>query len=169
MRFNIANQGLIHRRWNDRLHSIPFHFIPFHSITFSNPFQFHTCKRRQNRRAHESFEFLGYIQYSIFSIQYSVFSIQYSVFISIVLLRFPDIYLICLWSYNVLPFTVVLLFILYYNIDSLFVINWCSFSFSLSFSLSLSFFRSLMFLWTYLARRTNFPLRTEKAIWEGVA
>jgi hypothetical protein len=96
---NIANQGLIHRRWNDRFHSISFHFnpfhsisfhsIPFHSITFPNPFQFHTFELRQDSRAHESFEFLRYIQYS-------VFSIQYSIFIPIVLLPFPDIYLISL-------------------------------------------------------------------------
>jgi hypothetical protein len=58
-------------------------FIPFHSITFPNHFQFHTFERRQNRRAQESFEFLGYLQYSVSNIQYSVFTIHFNRFAAI--------------------------------------------------------------------------------------
>jgi hypothetical protein len=121
----------------------------FHFMTFPNPFQFLIFEPRKNRTAHDSFGFLGYIQCSIFS--------------SIVLLRFPNIDLISPWFYNIFPFTVVFRFIFCYNIDSLFVINLCSFSFSFSFL----FCRPWMLLWTYLVARANFPLTMEKAIWEA--
>jgi hypothetical protein len=87
--------------------------------------------------------------------------IQCSIFSSIVFLRFPHIYLISPWFDNIFPFTAVFRLILYYNIDPLSVIHFCSFSFS--------FCRSWMLLWTYLVARENCPWTMEKAIWEGVA
>jgi hypothetical protein len=51
--------------------STSFHSISLHSITFPKPFQFLNFQLGKSRMAHESFGFLRYIQYSVFSIQFN--------------------------------------------------------------------------------------------------
>jgi hypothetical protein len=75
IRFNIVNQGLIHRRWNDRLHSVSFHY-------FSKSFLISSFWAQTEQKSPWKFWILRI--YSVFSIQYSFqsFCCDFPIFIS---------------------------------------------------------------------------------------
>jgi hypothetical protein len=68
--FNIANQDLIHRRWNHRLHFISFHFISFSDFSKSFSISYFWAQEKQNG----SWKFWILRIDSVFNIQFSRFA-----------------------------------------------------------------------------------------------